>query len=81
MGRMGAEGGREDDRTHKGDKEERKKEKRERTMFGQLFQRISRLARHSHSDELDESWVDSAEGPDATAAVFGSSGKHTEQQV
>ena len=32
MGRMGAEGGREDDRTHKGDKEERKKERRERTM-------------------------------------------------
>ena len=32
MGRMGAEGGREDDRTHEGDKEERKKEKRERTM-------------------------------------------------
>ena len=29
---MGAEGGREDDRTHKGDKEERKKAKRERTM-------------------------------------------------
>ena len=30
--RWGAKGGTEDDRTHEGDKGERKKEKRERTM-------------------------------------------------
>ena len=34
MGRMGAEGGREDDRTHKGDKEERNGEKGEDNVGG-----------------------------------------------